>query len=130
MKYIKSFEAMGTLQPEDMEIITDILLDFKEKWDLNFYINEPTLNLSYIQLRRFSPFFIEMKVSKAKRKRYETKIMTDSQLKELEGDLYSAIERLKKFGYEIQETTDTDNYSTYDYYFLISHTEEKSSSLL
>lgn len=130
MKYLKSFEALGTLKKDDVGILSDLFLEFNEKWGLKVHLNERGTGDNICQLQRFDKFLIYATIRKT------------NQTREFRNDLQSVINRVQKFGYEVL-TPDIDSASFGTartrinadgrlkdpyYFFTISHKEVLSES--
>lgn len=102
MKYLRKFESIDSLQRNDIEILSDIFLEFIEKWKLDLYINERGMGPNICQLEKFDPFFINVTVKKSE------------QNHEFKNDLQNVINRIQKFGYCINQPN--VNKSSYGFY--------------
>lgn len=127
LKSYKLFEAMGTLSKDDTDIIEDLCLSFSEDWNLSFEIHGQ-LGISgkygYISIQRFDKFFIQFSVQTNQLFELE---MGDSR-KMIEEDLNKVINRIEKFGYNVQKvnsgTEINGSFGGYvTYTFTISHTD-------
>lgn len=125
MKYLKSFnninEAMATLSKDDDEVISDILFSFAEKWNLTLL--DMVRDNGYISFQRFDKFYMQLGLQ-----------LDDSfkgDIDEIELDITNTIDRIKKYGYDVMETSWGNAHSLYiTYSFQISHSDVKSKEVM
>lgn len=115
-----SIVATDSLTTSDMETISDILLELSDKWDMSIFINQPINRWDdTIEIKKFSGFFIELNIRKAKFKS-ESPMEYVSMFKEFEDDLFKALIRLKKFGYDLSGGPNYGDFRRYCYFYQIS----------
>jgi hypothetical protein len=117
-------ESMATLSNDDNQEIEDLCLYFSEKWKLSF---ETHFNHNgYISIQRFDKFHIQFSIQLNSRfSPYYGIKMSFYQ------DLNNLLNRIKKFGYNVEQIAWDSNSSGYKTFsFQISHTDEKSQEIL
>lgn len=131
-------ESMGTLSKDDTDIIEDLCLEFSEKWNLGSWGNlndyEPFEKLGYISIQIFDKYHIQFEVQL-----YAKESKGNFEKDKFELDLRLLLDRISKFGFSVMEVIwgskcyygyNEEAYDQYTYNFQISHTEEKSNSIL
>lgn len=130
-------KSMGTLSKDDVDLISDLILGFVEKWE----INEKRFENSYYTLDKSDNFFINLSffivpfcdrpkpIVDHRTKIYKTWV---SQRVHFESDLKKLTERIKKFDYNVLTGCfgNKDHSLRLLYCFSISHTEKKSLEIL
>jgi len=97
MKYLKSFEDIIG-KKDDIGILSDLFLEFNEKWGLEVYMNEKGMGDDIFQIQKFDKFLmIDVKPYFLA---YVT-IRKTNQTREFRNDLQNVISRIQKFGYEV-----------------------------
>lgn len=112
-------EAMGTLRKEDTELIEDLILEFVESYKLS----DERVN-GYYQIQRFDPFHLHLSFRVVP---FDTK----EEKEKFESDLNKVLNRIEKFGFNVLQGAFGMRFSNrLTYSFQISHTDEKSNSIL
>lgn len=119
----KEISSMGTLSNSDVEIISDLLLEFSEKWSIPILINERGWG-NHISIQRYSSSHIQISI------RYN--MLDEKRENELEANINSIDNRIKKFGYKVVliKVHNIKNIIGYEYIFMITPNKSKLKKIL
>jgi len=119
----KEISSMGTLSNSDVEIISDLLLEFSEKWSIPILINERGWG-DHISIQRYNSSHIQISI------RYN--MLDEKRENELEANINSIDNRIKKFGYKVVliKVHNIKNIIGYEYIFMITPNKSKLKKIL
>lgn len=119
----KEISSMGTLSNSDVEIISDLLLEFSEKWSIPILINERGWG-DHISIQRYNSSHIQISI------RYN--MLDEKRENELEANINSIDNRIKKFGYKVVliKVHNIKNIIGYEYIFMITPNKSKFKKIL